>query len=292
MPNERSSHKEVTLRGSGVVFSLMCLWGVGYQRIRGFGDLDLLDSGVFGIFMFLIGLLWVGVVSFYDDVRPLSSKIRMGIQFVAVALMVVPMGAPWWVLVIALVLIVGIINAYNFMDGINGITALYSLVGVGTAYIMLKMGYALVLGEELWLALGASLLAFSYYNVRKKARCFSGDVGAVSIAFVLAYWIFGLVLSEGSLVYILFLGVYGLDTVATITLRLYRKENIFDAHRSHYYQYLANEQGWSHVKVSVLYAGLQAVLNGLVLLEPWVGVLTFGSLVTVYVWFRLKIIEI
>ena len=221
--------------------------------------------------------------------RPLPPKVRMAIQFGAVALMVVPMGVSWWVMALALVLIVGTLNAYNFMDGINGITALYSLVGVGTAYAMLLMGYNLVLGRELWLALGASLLAFSFYNVRKKARCFSGDVGAVSVALVLAYWIFGLVLSEGSLVYILFLGVYGLDAVATIALRLYRKENIFEAHRSHYYQYLANERGWSHVGVSALYAGLQAVLNGLILWEPVVGVVGFGVVVVVYTRLRLAV---
>ena len=106
----------------------------------------------------------------------------MAIQFVAVALMVVPIGVSWWVMAVALVLVVGTLNAYNFMDGINGITALYSLVGVSTAYAMLLMGYNLVLGRELWMALGASLLAFSFYNVRKKARCFMGDVGAVSVA--------------------------------------------------------------------------------------------------------------
>ena len=87
--------------------------------------------------------------------RPLPPKVRMAIQFVAVASMVVPMGVSWWVMAVALVLIVGTLNAYNFMDGINGITALYSLVGVGTAYAMVLMGYNLVLGRELWLALGA-----------------------------------------------------------------------------------------------------------------------------------------
>ncbi len=293
-PNERSSHKVVTLRGAGVVFVflLLMVWVYGFVHYK----LNFLPhSGKslnFGNFKnvgFFWGLLIIAVVSFYDDVKPLPPKVRMAIQFVAVALMVVPLGVSWWVMVVALVLVVGTLNAYNFMDGINGITALYSLVGVGTAYAMLLMGYNLVLGRELWLALGASLLAFSFYNVRKKARCFSGDVGAVSVAFVLTYWIFGLVLSEGSLVYILFLGVYGLDAVATIALRLYRKENIFEAHRSHYYQYLANERGWSHVGVSVLYAGLQAVLNGLILWEPLAGVAGFGVVVVVYTRLRLAV---
>jgi UDP-GlcNAc:undecaprenyl-phosphate GlcNAc-1-phosphate transferase len=130
-------------------------------------------------------------------------------------------------------------------------------------------------------------LAFSFYNVRKKARCFMGDVGAVSLAFVLAYLIYGLVVSEGNLVYILFLGVYGLDSVATIAIRLYKKEDIFEAHRSHYYQYLANEKGWPHLGVALLYAGLQAVLNGVILWDAGVGVVVYGVVVLGYVRLRL-----
>jgi UDP-N-acetylmuramyl pentapeptide phosphotransferase/UDP-N-acetylglucosamine-1-phosphate transferase len=251
------------------------------------GHSGTLDSGFLGNYGFWVGLLIIAIVSFWDDVRPLPPRIRMLVQAVAVALMVVPVGAEWWIVALAMVLIIGTINAYNFMDGINGITALYSLVAVGTALVMLKLGYKLVLGEPIWLALGASLLAFSFYNVRKKARCFMGDVGAVSLAFVLAYWIYGLVVSEGNLVYILFLGIYGLDSVATIAIRLYKKEDIFEAHRSHYYQYLANEKGWPHVGVALLYAGLQAVLNGVILWEAGVGVVVYGIVVVVYTRLRL-----
>jgi UDP-N-acetylmuramyl pentapeptide phosphotransferase/UDP-N-acetylglucosamine-1-phosphate transferase len=299
-PNNRSSHTQLTIRGAGVVFPVVGIigfmatprysptghfypeWPEGLYRGAG-----TLDSGFPGNYGFLVGLLIIAIVSFWDDVRPLPPKIRMLVQAVAVALMVFPVGAEWWIVVLAMVLIIGTINAYNFMDGINGITALYSLVAVGTALVMLKLGYKLVLGEPIWLALGASLLAFSFYNVRKKARCFMGDVGAVSLAFVLAYWIYGLVVSEGNLVYILFLGIYGLDSVATIAIRLYKKEDIFEAHRSHYYQYLANEKGWPHVGVALLYAGLQAMLNGVILWDAWVGVVVYGLVVVVYTRLRL-----
>jgi UDP-N-acetylmuramyl pentapeptide phosphotransferase/UDP-N-acetylglucosamine-1-phosphate transferase len=154
------------------------------------GHSGTLDSGFQGNYGFLVELLIIAIVSFWDDVRPLPPRIRMLVQTVAVAWIVIPLGAEWWIVALAMVLIIGTINAYNFMDGINGITALYSLVAVGTALVMLKMGYKLVLGEPIWLALGASLVAFSFYNVLKKARCFMGDVGAVSLAFVLAYWIY------------------------------------------------------------------------------------------------------
>ena len=299
-PNERSSHTQLTIRGAGVVFPIVGIIGFGatprysstghfypewFEGLyRGAGTLD---SGFLGNYGFVVGLLIIAIVSFWDDVRPLPPKIRMLVQAVAVALMVVPLGVEWWIVALAMVLIIGTINAYNFMDGINGITALYSLVAVGTALVMLKLGYKLVLGEPIWLALGASLLAFSFYNVRKKARCFMGDVGAVSLALVLAYWIYALVVSEGNLIYILFLGIYGLDSVATIAIRLYKKEDIFEAHRSHYYQYLANEKGWPHVGVALLYAGLQAVLNGVILWDAWVGVVVYGVVVAIYTRLRL-----
>jgi UDP-N-acetylmuramyl pentapeptide phosphotransferase/UDP-N-acetylglucosamine-1-phosphate transferase len=237
---------------------------------------------------FMWGLILTAIVSFWDDVRPLPPKIRMLVQAVSVALMVVPLGAECWIVALAMVLIIGTINAYNFMDGINGITALYSLVAVGTALVMLKLGYKLVLGESMWLALGASLLAFSFYNVRKKARCFMGDVGAVSVAFILSYWIYGLVIANDNLIYVLFLGVYGLDSVATIALRLYRKENILEAHRSHLYQLLANEKGWSHVKVSSIYALTQAVLNGLILYNSFLALMFFLLLTVGYILLRFK----
>jgi UDP-GlcNAc:undecaprenyl-phosphate GlcNAc-1-phosphate transferase len=294
-PNNRSSHTQLTIRGAGVVFPivLLAVWIYSYLIFK----MNFLpvsgDSMNFGNFKnggFLWGLILIAIVSFWDDVRPLPPKIRLLAQAVAVALMVVPLGAEWWIVILAMVLIIGTINAYNFMDGINGITALYSLVAVGTALVTLKLGYKLVLGEPIWLALGASLLAFSFYNVRKKARCFVGDVGAVSLAFILAYWIYGLVVSEGNLVYILFLGIYGLDSVATIAIRLYKKEDIFEAHRSHYYQYLANEKGWPHVGVALLYAGLQAVLNGVILWDAGMGVVVYGLVVVVYTRLRLPLV--
>jgi len=288
-PNNRSSHTQITIRGAGIVFPLMIVtvWLFGRQM----GLLpDLIESYNLSKIQnveFYLGLSIIAVISFWDDVKPLPPKIRMLVHAVAVSLITIPLGADWWIVAVAMVLIIGTINAYNFMDGINGITALYSLVAVGTALTMLGMGYDLVLGESIWLTLGASLVAFSFFNVRKKARCFMGDVGAVSLAFVLAYWIYGLVLSQENLIYILFLGVYGLDSVATIAIRIYKKENIFEAHRSHFYQYLANEKAWPHVAVSSLYAAIQVVLNALILWQPLVGVLFFVFLVFAYIKIRL-----
>jgi UDP-N-acetylmuramyl pentapeptide phosphotransferase/UDP-N-acetylglucosamine-1-phosphate transferase len=283
-PNKRSSHTQFTIRGAGLVFPIIIFATLVFNIfIKNVGLYQIKES-----IQFWIALLVLSVISFYDDVKSLSPKFRMLIQTIVVALVVFSSDILIWQSLMAVILIIGVINAYNFMDGINGITALYSLVAVITALIMLELDYQLVIGSEIWWALGAALIVFSFYNVRKRARCFSGDVGAVSVAFILSYWIYGLVISNHNLIYVLFLGVYGLDSVATIFLRLYKRENIFEAHRSHLYQLLANEKGWSHIRVSSIYALTQAVLNGLILYNSFLALVFFLLLTVGYILLRFK----
>lgn len=281
-PNKRSSHTQFTIRGAGLVFPIIIFATLVFNIFTKDVGLYLIKESI----QIWIALLVLSVISFYDDVKSLSPKFRMLIQTIVVASVVFSSDILIWQSLMAVILIIGVINAYNFMDGINGITALYSLVAVITALIMLELDYQLVIGSEIWWALGAALVVFSFYNVRKRARCFSGDVGAVSVAFILSYWIYGLVIANDNLIYVLFLGVYGLDSVATIALRLYRKENILEAHRSHLYQLLANEKGWSHVKVSSIYALTQAVLNGLILYNSFLALVFFLLLTVGYILLR------
>jgi len=283
-PNQRSSHTVQTIRGAGLVFPIIIFATLVFNIFTKNVGVYLINEPI----QFWIALLVLSAISFYDDVKSLSPKFRMLIQMIAVTSVVFSSNTVIWQSLLALILIIGVINAYNFMDGINGITALYSLVAVITALIMEELGYQLVIGSEIWWALGAALIVFSFYNVRNRARCFSGDVGAVSVAFILSYWIYGLVIAYDNLIYVLFLGVYGLDSVATIALRLYRKENILEAHRSHLYQLLANEKGWSHVKVSSIYALTQAVLNGLILYNSFLALVFFLLLTVGYILLRFK----
>jgi UDP-N-acetylmuramyl pentapeptide phosphotransferase/UDP-N-acetylglucosamine-1-phosphate transferase len=283
-PNQRSSHTILTIRGAGLVFPIIIFATLVFNIFTENAGVYLIKEPI----QFWIALLVLSAISFYDDVKSLSPKFRMLIQIIAVASVVFSSNTINWQSLMALILIIGVINAYNFMDGINGITALYSLVAVITALIMLDLDYQLVIGSEIWWALGSALVVFSFYNVRKRARCFSGDVGAVSVAFILSYWIYGLVIANDNLIYILFLGVYGLDSVATIALRLYRKENILEAHRSHLYQLLANEKGWSHVRVSSIYALTQAVLNGLILYNSFLAIIFFIVIVLIYIVLRFR----
>lgn len=81
------------------------------------------------------------------------------------------------------------------------------------------------------------------------------------MAFIIIFFLLLLILKTQDLKYIGLLLLYGLDAVTTIIFRLMRKENIFEAHRSHFYQYLVNVKGWPHLRVSALYMLVQGIMN-------------------------------
>ena len=109
------------------------------------------------------------------------------------------------------------------------------------------------------------------FNFRKKARCFAGDVGAISIAFIIIFLIGRLIYYTYDIKYILFLGVYGVDAVLTIIHRIMLKENIFEAHRKHLYQILANELKIPHLYVSGGYALTQLIISALTIFNVFAG---------------------
>jgi len=243
-PNERSSHSKVTLRGGGIIFY--------------FGVVIYFVKSDFQYPWFFVGLTLMTIVSFLDDIFTLSNKVRLFIHFSSVLLMAYQLNMfemPWYYLLIGFVFTVGIINAYNFMDGINGITACYSLsVGILLMIVNRDIGFV---SNELLIITNIAVLVFAFFNFRTNAKCFAGDVGSVAIAFVLIFVIGLLILKTGNFIYILFLSIYGIDTVWTIIRRLYLKENIFDAHRSHLYQFLANEAGVNKLFISFLFGLIQ-----------------------------------
>ena len=257
-PNERSSHSRITLRGGGIIFYFGALL---YFIVNG---------GGFPFFM--LGLTMITLVSFIDDIHSVSRRVRLVIQFTAMALLFYQWGlfggTPWWYLIIALICCTGIINAYNFMDGINGITGGYSLVLLGSLFYI-NHSVIHFTDELLIVVMILAVLVFNIFNFRTRAKCFAGDVGAVAIAFVVLFLLGQLILLTKDFSYIILLAVYGVDSVLTIVHRLLLKENIFDAHRKHAYQILANELGWKHVSVSISYMILQSLIV--------VGFLTIGS---------------
>lgn len=266
-PNERSSHSSIVLRGGGVIFSLsMVAWAV-MMVVQGEWQI------VVDYMPFLAGLLLVAVVSFWDDVKSLPDSVRLVAQFSAMALMFWSMGimhwSMWWIVLIALVVCVGATNVINFMDGINGITAGYSLA-VLVPLVLLNRSHTFVDPSFLIVAI-IGVLVFCIFNFRPKgkAKCFAGDVGSISIAFIMLFAIGRLVVMTQDVTYLIFLLVYGVDGCLTICHRILLHENLGQAHRKHAYQLMANELKIGHVKVSLLYMGLQLVVSlGFIYLCP------------------------
>lgn len=251
-PNERSSHTEVTIRGGGIVFPLALIC---YSLA--FGGIS---------FLLIAGALLISLISFLDDIYTLPNRTRLLVQLLAVGTIIYVAGGFWawplWLIPIVFILIIGCINAYNFMDGINGITGLYSLVAFGS---LLYVNSTLHILDPAFMTLGMlACSVFLYFNFRKRAKCFAGDVGSVGLAFWIISIIVLLISATGNFKYLLFLAVYGVDTVLTIIHRLMLGQNIFDAHRLHFYQILANEGKIPQLYVSTLYAGVQLILNLLI----------------------------
>lgn len=150
------------------------------------------------------------------------------------------------------------------MDGINGITACYSL-SVGGLLMLINNNIHFI-NQELLAYVMLSILVFAFFNFRNVAKCFAGDVGSVAIAYILLFALGALILRTGNLIYMLLLSVYGIDAVWTIIRRLFLHENIFKPHRSHLYQILANEVGVNKLIISFSYGLIQFGVGYLVIL--------------------------
>jgi len=247
-PNERSSHTSITLRGGGIVFYIGILF---YFIFEGFKYP-----------WFFTGLTLISIISFVDDVYPQSYKLRLVVHVTAIMLMFYQWGMfsySWYFTIIALIICIGILNAYNFMDGINGITGSYSLVVAGALWYINNFRIHFV-DADLIYCLMLAILVFNFFNFRKIAKCFPGDVGALSVAFIVVFLLGLLIIKTQDFSYIILLSVYGVDTILTLIHRLMMKENIFIAHRKHAYQLMANELKIPHLIVSTFYALLQAVI--------------------------------
>ena len=283
-PNERSSHSSVVLRGGGIIFLFgLWIWSVFY----GFQYPWLLAS-----------VTLAAGISFVDDIYSLPDNVRLVVQFIAMGLMFQQLDIlhleMWWIVVLALIVCVGASNVINFMDGINGITAGYSLAVLIPLLIMnQKIGF---MEDSFLVVVILSVLVFSVFNFRErgKAKCFAGDVGSVGIAFIMLFAIGKLVMTTGDVTWLLFLLVYGVDGCLTIVHRILLHENLGEAHRKHVYQLMANELKMSHIKVSGIYMALQLIVSlGMVYVIPnsvgahWLYLIgTFVVLSVAYVAFK------
>lgn len=248
-PNTRSSHQEPTIRGGGIIFVFAVLAWFIY-------------SG-FEWPWFFVGLVGVSIISFLDDQRAQPEFVRFFIHLIAMSLLFYQVPKmDWSVLLLgsAFVISIGSLSAFNFMDGINGITGIYALVTLGT-FLVIQEWIVPFTDPVLINSLVLAVLIFLFYNFRKRAVCFAGDVGSVVLAFVQIFLLLQLIQKTQYLGWVILVLVFGIDSVFTIIYRLSRKENIFKPHRTHLYQYLANEWGWDHRLIAFLYAACQILIN-------------------------------
>ncbi len=258
-PNERSSHSTIVLRGGGIIF-LIGIW---------------IWSAFFGFQYpwFLAGLTLVAGISFVDDIHSLPDSVRLVAQFAAAAMAFYQLGilhwSMWWIILLALIVYVGATNVINFMDGINGITAGYSLaVLIPLALVNINGDFV---EQSLIISTILASLVFCIFNFRPKgkAKCFAGDVGSIGIAFIILFLLGNVMIETTDITWLIFLLVYGVDGCLTIVHRIMLHENLGEAHRKHAYQIMANELKVGHVKVSLLYTVMQLVISlGFIYLCP------------------------
>ena len=248
-PNSRSSHLVVTKRGGGIIY-LIAL--VIYMISSNFNMPSIIICG-----------LLLGIMGFIDDNKNLDFKIKLIIQCITIGYFLSTgsyNGLEWYLLILMFFLIISSINILNFMDGINGLTILYSLSFLISFYIINAHIIAFTDSNFLLIVILSNLI-IGYFNIRKKAVCFLGDVGAITMGFIYAVLTITLIVKTNSLSPLILFLVYFLDSGWTIVERLLAKENIFHPHRKHLYQLLVNEYKLSHLLVAVIYFSIQALIN-------------------------------
>ena len=274
-PNQRSSHTKITVRGGGIVFTIaMILFSFlnDYQYPY-----------------LLLGVLLISIVSFLDDIFTLSSKIRFPFQFLAVFLVLFQVGVafnPFLLFLLFFFVGVGIINMFNFMDGINGLTGMYSLV-VLSGFYFINLNES-ILNPELILFTVLSVLVFGFFNFRKNALFFAGDIGSIAIGMLVFFIGLLLTIKLSSPLILLLLIIYGADAGCTLLYKIFfTKESILDPHRHHIYQKIVDTYKISHLKVSILYGILQLIVNFIVFktykLEFEKQLIVFFSLILIFI---------
>jgi Fuc2NAc and GlcNAc transferase len=247
-PNERDSHRVPTARGGGIAI----LIGIATAAfLTGVST----DFALTVICALAVGMAVVGLL---DDAMNLPATAKLAAQIVAsAAIVLIPHYRTGPLLAaLAIVWIAGVTNAFNFMDGVNGIAALEAMIsGLVMGLLLLRAGD--VPGGMLCFAIAGGAAGFFPWNAFS-GSIFMGDVGSLPLGFLfaalvvrgahhgIAPWVMGLPLLP-----------FLLDTGLTLVRRVVRRERIFEAHRTHAYQRLT-DLGWSHLGVTLLWGALAA----------------------------------
>lgn len=283
VPNERSSHVQPTPSGGGLVIVLVATLGLIVAWLR----YPTLPAP--SLVAYLAGAYLIAVVSWLDDLRSLSNRIRFAAHSLAALLVMLAFGywhavhlpllgtltLGWLGLPLTFLWLIGLTNAYNFMDGIDGIAGGQALVaGLGWGALGWLVGQPLIC--LLGALLAASALGFLGHNW-PPARIFMGDVGSAFLGFTFAVLPMVAAQSEPRLVLAgaLLVWPFLFDALFTFVRRARLGENVFAAHRSHLYQRLVIA-GYSHRFVSALYGLLACV--GVLLAVGWLLAFPFAAI--------------
>lgn len=261
-PNERSSHSLPTPRGGGlgILFVILpCLFVLSSRNMPGLEGLMAISVGV----LVLAGLSWL------DDLKDLGAGVRFLTQILVVTVCLVLMENPengylggvlpvWAEKIILGFGWLWFINLFNFMDGIDGISAVEIIsVAGGLGVIALMVSFPDAYAFLCFIIVGAAL-GFLRWNWHP-AKVFMGDVGSISIGFLLG-WLLITMAGKGYLLVAILLPLYYLsDATITLLRRLLRGEKIWQAHREHFYQ-KAVQAGLRHDHVALIILGINTVL--------------------------------
>ena len=251
VPNQRSSHFDIVIRGGGIVLLILNLAWI------------LINPNPSNILLSVS--LSIGVMTgFVDDFKSLNTRTRFILYLIAVAIILFGVlelhRFDTFIWIPLFIVILGAVNTYNFMDGINGITTLYSVVILSCSLFILNYLEDSSFDLNIISYIGF-FIAFAVFNFRHKALMFLGDSGSVAMGLFAAFLVVLIGMKLNSWSSIILLSVYGVDSVGTIVIRLIKRENILEAHRCHLYQDLVHINGHNHLKVSVLYSIVQLFVN-------------------------------
>ncbi len=301
-PNERSSHNMATPKCGGVGIVVSFVAGVYLSQL--WGGECVVTPGV--LYAFIIPVLLIASVSLADDIHELSPYFRLAVQICATImflfliryaggvsdaslLSIVVLLLSWFG---AIVWVVGMSNAFNFMDGIDGLAAGQGLI-VSFFFAIIQIGQGHCFLGFIALVLMGGCLGFLAFNF-PPAKVFMGDVGSVSIGFILAIMAllsFNRDPSAKTLLIVpLLMSNFLFDTITTFLRRLIKGEAVFQAHRTHLYQKFAS-RGFSQRTVTMTNYGM-AIIQGMVVLvigeKPMYAVATCIVLQLIYSGFVLR----
>jgi len=272
IPNERSSHTIPTPRGGGLAIIITFYIGLFFSK----------ESIPSNLFFALFSALPIVIISLLDDIKPISSKIRLLVQAISALLALYLLGgvksidfiwfelSGWWLNIFAFVSILWLTNLYNFLDGIDGYAASQTL--------MLGLGIFLLFSNSLGIVLAVASLGFLFLNW-DKASIFMGDVGSATLGFIVAIFVFSDTSNGTIYFWLIGLSLFWYDATLTLFRRYKNKEKLTQAHRKHGYQRLV-QSGWSHQKVSISLIIFNIVFFSLLyLIEEWEILFLFNMLI-------------